>query len=198
VRRRKALDFRHRPASGGRNAKPHRRLDLKRRTRRYAQDLRLAIDCLPPSTRDAMLQGVRENEIIVGAYTTKDGGVCPMLAAHRRGGRTNLASFARAWDRYTGAPAGRPRRATERELRTLQAMLEASSWSDEPRTELERAAREAQALSARRETGERDRTPELRHRPGWAWLRIFRRYDEFEDAVSRAGGQKPERERELV
>ena len=26
-----------------------------------------------------------------------------MLAAHRNGGRTSLASFARAWDRYTGA-----------------------------------------------------------------------------------------------
>ena len=170
---------------------------MKRRTRRYAQDLRLAIDCLPPGTRDAMLQGVCENEIIVGAYTTKDGGVCPMLAAHRRGGRTNLASFARAWDRYTGA-AGRPRRATERELRTLRAMLEASSWSDEPRTELERVAREARAARARRDTGERDRSRELRHRPGWAWLRIFRRYDEFEDAVRRADEQKPDRERELV
>jgi hypothetical protein len=181
----------------------HRRLDLKRRTRRYAQDLRLAIDCLPPDTRDAMLQGVRENEIIVGAYTTKDGGVCPMLAAHRRGGRTNLASFARAWDRYTGA-AGRPRRATERELRTLRAMLEASSWSDEPGTELERAAREARAAAERREagrgadTGERDRSRELRQRPGWAWLRIFRRYDDFEDAVRRAGEAEPERKRERV
>ncbi len=35
-----------------------------------------------------------------------------MLAAHRNGGRTSLASFARAWDRYTGAgkrPAPRAR-----------------------------------------------------------------------------------------
>jgi hypothetical protein len=189
---------------GRRNAKPPGGLDLKRRTRRYAQDLRLAIDCLPVSTREAMLQGVRENDIIVGAYTTKDGGVCPMLAAHRRGGRTNLASFARAWDRYTGA-AGRPRRASERELRTLQAMLEASLWSDEPRSELERAVRDAQSAQARREerrrrrdTGERDRSTELRRRPGWAWLRIFRRYDDFEDAVRRAEEQDRPREREPV
>ena len=155
------------------------------------------------STREAMLQGLRENDIIVGAYTTKDGGVCPVLAAHRRGGRTNLASFARAWDRYTGA-AGRPRRASERELRTLRAMLEASLWSDEPRSELERAVRDAQSAKARRDerhrrdTGERDRFRELRRRPGWAWLRTFRRYDDFEEAVRRAEEQERGRERELV
>jgi hypothetical protein len=170
---------------------------LKRRTRRYAQNLRLAVDCLPPNTREAMLQGLRENEIIVGAYTTTDGGVCPMLAAHRRGGRTNLASFARAWDRYTGA-SYRPRRASERELRTLRAMLEASLWSDEPRSELERAVRETRAAKARRDTGERDRSRELRRRPGWAWLRIFRRYDDFEDAVRQAEERASEREREPV
>ena len=49
-----------------------------------------------------MLRGIDENPIIVGAYTDKRGGVCPMLAAHRNGGRTNFASFARAWDAYTG------------------------------------------------------------------------------------------------
>jgi hypothetical protein len=149
------------------------------------------------NTREAMLQGLRESDIIVGAYTTKDGGVCPMLAAHRRGGRTNLASFARAWDRYTGA-AGHPRRASDRELRTLTAMIEASLWADEPRTELERAVREARAAKARRDTGERDRSRELWRRPGWAWLRIFRRYDDFEDAVRRAEEEEPSRERELV
>ena len=59
-----------------------------------------------------MLAGVEANRIIVGAYTDRDGGVCPMLAAHRNGGRTSLASFARAWDRYTDAPRA-PRPATE-------------------------------------------------------------------------------------
>src|SRR3954452_10648012 len=93
--------------------------------RRPARDLRLAIRCMPQGTREAMLEAVEEDRIIVGAYTDGDGGVCPMLAAHRHGGRTNLASFAKAWDRYTGARR-RPRPATPRELRTLRAMLEAS------------------------------------------------------------------------
>ena len=93
------------------------------------EDLRLAIDCLPRRTRLAMLEGISSNEIIVGAYTDRLGGVCPMLAAHRCGGRTSLASFAKAWDRYTKAgPRARP--ATERELRTLRTMLEASLAED--------------------------------------------------------------------
>ena len=92
-----------------------------RRERKRAEDLRRAIDCLPRATREAMIDGVDSGRIIVGAYTDGSGGVCPMLAAHRRGGRTSLASFARAWDRYTGAK--RPRLATRRELRTLRAAL---------------------------------------------------------------------------
>ena len=72
------------------------------RRSRPARDLRTAIDCLPLKTRKAMLGGVESNRIIVGAYTDRSGGVCPMLAAHRNGGRTSLASFARAWDSYTG------------------------------------------------------------------------------------------------
>ena len=62
--------------------------------RRPARDLRTAIDCLPLETRKAMLTGVEANRIIVGAYTDRKGGVCPMLAAHRNGGRTSLASIA--------------------------------------------------------------------------------------------------------
>ena len=92
-----------------------------------------------------MLDGIEANNIIVGAYTDRPGGVCPMLAAHRNGGRTDLASFARAWDRYTGA-RGRARPATERELNTLRAMLEASIALEElpelpRRDELPRAGR---------------------------------------------------------
>ena len=76
-----------------------------------------------------MLEGIKTNHIIVGAYTDHRGGVCPMLAAHRCGGRTNLASFAKAWDRYTKAgPRARP--ATDRELRTLRTMLEVSLAED--------------------------------------------------------------------
>jgi hypothetical protein len=162
--------------------------------RRPARELRIAIDCLPLQTRKAMLEGIEANRIIVGAYTDRQGGVCPMLAAHRNGGRTSLASFARAWDRYTRA-RGRPRPATDRELSTLRAMLEASVMLDEtpPVTDIERPRRE------KRPTGERHRARELRHQPGWAWLRPFRRLDEYERAVAeldaaRAGSQDRDRD----
>src|SRR5919197_5617156 len=98
---------------------------VRRRDRNPAERLRLAVGALPRRTREAMLRGIRSNRIIVGAYVDKEsGGICPMLAAHRNGGRTSLASFARAWDRYTGAK--RPRLATRRELRTLRALLVSS------------------------------------------------------------------------
>ena len=120
------------------------------RRRRPANELRIAIDCLPLRTREAMLDGIDANRIIVGAYTDRQGGVCPMLAAHRSGGRTSLASFARAWDRYTRAGKG-PRPATERELLTLRTMLEASiaidSGVDE---ELKEAVARHKAVKARK------------------------------------------------
>ena len=72
---------------------------MRRRRRATIEDLRLAIDCLPRTTRVAMLEGIRANQIIAGAYS-HGGGVCPMLAAHRAGGRTNLITFARTWDRF--------------------------------------------------------------------------------------------------
>ncbi len=91
--------------------------------------LRLAIDCLPIGTREAMLAGVHANErIIAGAYVDGQGGVCPMLAAHRAGGRTDLLAFARSWDRFTRT-RGTPRVATQREVRILIAQLEASLMS---------------------------------------------------------------------
>ena len=72
-----------------------------------------------------MLDGIDRNRIIVGAYTDpRSGGICPMLAAHRNGGRTDLASFALAWDAFTDAR--RPRLATRREVRTLRSFLEIS------------------------------------------------------------------------
>ncbi|HEX6653259.1 MAG TPA: hypothetical protein VF072_10980 [Thermoleophilaceae bacterium] len=134
------------------------------RRSRPARDLRTAIDCLPLKTRRAMLGGVESNRIIVGAYTDRSGGVCPMLAAHRNGGRTSLASFARAWDRYTGVRGRRPRPATERELTTLTTMLEASIALDEMPTVSE-VVREAKATREKR-------------------LRVFRRFDEYERAVA--------------
>ena len=106
-------------------------MTLRRGSRREAQRLRSVVDCLPYETRVAMLEGIgRYDRIIVGAYTDRTGGVCPMLAAHRCGGRTDFRSFARAWDRFTGA-GRRARSATERELRTLTAQLEASVWAED-------------------------------------------------------------------
>jgi hypothetical protein len=122
-----------------------------------------------------MLDGIDSNRIIVGAYTDRQGGVCPMLAAHRNGGRTSLASFARAWDRYTGA-RGRPRRATERELTTLRAMLEASIALEETPS--------LPPLRAKPRPGDPHRARQLRYQPGWAWLRPFRRLDDYQRALS--------------
>ena len=167
-----------------------------------AQNLRTAIEFLPLETKEAMLESIDRDRIIVGAYVDGEGGVCPMLAAHRNGGRTSLASFARAWDRYTRA--GRdPRPASERELRTLRVMLEASIAIEEDRgeDELAHAIAEHRAAKERRparDTGERDRTEELRDRHGWAWLRLFRRYDAYELALEQLeqGEREAEQERE--
>jgi len=98
----------------------------RRSPRRGAiEDLRRVIDCLPRETRLAMLDAVREEPIIAGAYTDGHGGMCPMLAAHRRGGRTSQLAFAHAWDRVVGARRG-PRRVGSRERALLVAHLEAS------------------------------------------------------------------------
>ena len=83
-----------------------------RRSRNAASRLRAAVELLPIETKQAMLVALENETIVTGAYT-HDGGVCPMLGAHRRGGRTDRESFAVCWDRYTGADKGR--RATERE-----------------------------------------------------------------------------------
>lgn len=126
---------------------------------------------LPIETKRAMLVGLDNETIVTGAYT-HDGGICPMLAAHRRGGRTDRESFAKAWDRYTGADRGR--NASEREIRTLRCMLEASLL--EPF--------DLQAVTPPRRKPKR--TPE-----GWSWSRLFRRWDHYaatigplEDAVA--------------
>ena len=68
-----------------------------------------------------MLEGLDANRIIGGAYVDADGGVCPMLAAHRNGGRTSFLSFARAWAGFARADKVRP--ATPRELRVLEGLL---------------------------------------------------------------------------
>ncbi len=109
--------------------------------------LRLAIDCLPVATREAMLAGVLTSErVIAGAYTDGRGGVCPMLAAHRSGGRTDFLSFAKSWDRFTRC-RGSSRTATEREIRILVSQLQASLHEAEG-CELDRAIAEHHRLVA--------------------------------------------------
>jgi hypothetical protein len=86
--------------------------------------LQRAIRCLPAATREAMLVGIKEHPIVAGAYTDGRGGICPMLAAHRHGGRTTHLNFSRAWDAL--ARTSKVRRATPRELRILEDLLTAS------------------------------------------------------------------------
>src|SRR3954462_2386516 len=138
-----------------------------RSARNAAARLRAAVDMLPIETKQAMLAGLDSETIITGAYT-HDGGICPMLAAHRRGGRTDRESFAQCWDRYTGANKGRV--ATEREIRTLRCMLEASLLEPIDIHSL---------TPPKRDTGERNRMPELGNQQGWAGSRLFRRWDTY-------------------
>jgi hypothetical protein len=171
--------------------------------------LRNTIAAMPHRSKVAMLRGLDENRIIAGAYVDGRGGVCPMLAAHRGGGRTSLGSFAKAWDRYTDA--SRARRVNQRELRTLRTLLEESliddvdvdeedvrrAVADHRRLVAQRSARDRplgagkaetpmrRDTRARPDTGERDRTSELSHRHGWAWTRLFRRYDQYEATLER-------------
>ncbi len=182
--------------------------------------LRTAIESLPQHTKEAMLRGIESNRIIVGAYVDpRSGGVCPMLAAHRNGGRTSVASFAVAWDDYTGAK--RPRRATRREVRTLRSLLEWSLGMDpahapgslveaaaQIRAEREQFRCAAQApppavevpavdraevrISRSADTGERHRGRELRLKPNWAWMRPTRRLDEYKDLLAAAEEQLSE------
>ena len=145
-----------------------------RRGRNAAARLRAAVELLPIETKQAMLVALDTETIVTGAYT-HDGGVCPMLAAHRRGGRTDRESFAVCWDRYTGADKGR--RATEREIRTLRTMLEASLL--EP-------------FDIHAVAPPKPRVPE-----GWAWSRLFRRWDAYSAAIAPLeDGVAPDRSRE--
>jgi hypothetical protein len=138
---------------------------MRNRRRRSSpiERLRLAIDCLPLATRMAMLEGVRAHErIIVGAYTDGAGGVCPMLCAHRRGGRTDFISFAKSWDRFARSRGG-SRPATERERQILLTQLEASLLETDG-LELGAAIAEHRALIAERIRSARNR-PEDEHDP---------------------------------
>jgi hypothetical protein len=185
---------------------------MSRRPRATIQELREAVQCLPRATRVAMLEGLDAGPIIAGAYASADG-VCPMLAAHRAGGRCSAAFFADAWDRFAFRDGrGRhsaARRVNERELRILRVHLEASLLDEElADATLAGALHEHRELLARRQSiinrepvagrphearttrgrqprpGDRDRAGELRGRAGGAWSRLFRRYDEYEAALA--------------
>jgi len=160
---------------------------VRRKAHNPAQRLAFAIAAMPRRTRIAMLRGIDDNEIIAGGYSDKQaGGICPMLAAHRNGGRTSLASFARAWDRFTGAE--RPRLATERELRALRSHLELSLLEDEQPDSLgvlaERIKRERPARAPKRARRRRRRLG--------AWLIPTRRYDVFAGRLAAAQEQLSE------
>lgn len=99
-----------------------------------------------------MLRGIGEEQIVVGAYVHRDG-ICPMLAAHRRGDQASTIAFAHAWDHFAagGAPAIRPRPATARELLVLRTHLEASLLEDDtPEPDLAAAIAEHRKLVNRR------------------------------------------------
>jgi len=138
-----------------------------------ARQLRTTVGRLPRHTREAMLRGIDSNRIIVGAYVDpSSGGICPMLAAHRNGGRTSVASFARAWDEYTGAR--RARRASRREVRTLRTLLEQSLAvaSEIDRTPIAELA--AQIRTEREALARRLPSPVSIPEPGTAAIRIRR------------------------
>jgi hypothetical protein len=159
---------------------------MRRNKGNRAERLRLVVDTLPYETRSAMLEGLQRYDIIAGAYSDRDGGVCPMLAAHRCGGRTNLRAFARAWDRFTGA--GRGRRASGRELRTLAAQLETSLWREDQAHSAHSA--ELERLDRRPPTPEpaQEAPPRLDERLG-AWLIPFRNLEQYARAVEQATRQ---------
>jgi hypothetical protein len=163
-----------------------------------------------------MLQGIAANDIIAGAYTNGEG-ICPMLAAHRNGGRTNLISFAKAWDRFafTGSRLSKPRPATARELLVLSCHLEASLLEeDAPQADLASAIRAHRELVGARRApspggapktrrrgagvrpGDPDRSRELRSEPGWRWTRLVRRYDEYQWALEQVRAHEQQAQEE--
>jgi hypothetical protein len=190
-------------------------------------ELRATVDRLPLATRQAMIEAIETEPIIVGADGNPRGGACPLYAIASPPSKQIGAPFARAWDRFAGARLARP--ASERELRTLRAILETSigsetgssttgSSTESPPvvslnaaiaahkasqersrvvssvTETRSPAKRTRNPAPRADTGEQDRTAELSQHEGWAWLRPFRRYDDFERALLALEGMVPEAE----
>jgi hypothetical protein len=113
------------------------RVIRERRIRAGARRLNRAVLSLPLDARRAMIDALEDDELIIGAYTDRRGGTCPMLAAHRRGARIDVGDFPRAWDAF--GRTRRPRPATPRELEILRALLE-ESVAGEPHAESPHAA----------------------------------------------------------
>lgn len=90
-------------------------------------ELRRSIDVLPERTRKAMLHGLGSNTVITGAFAASKNGACPMMVAHREGGRTSCCTFPEAWDKFTGVH-GRHiiREATPYEIQILCEEIQAS------------------------------------------------------------------------
>jgi len=138
-----------------------------------------------------MLEGINGHEIVVGAYQHGDG-ICPMLAAHRAGGRTSFISFAEAWDRFAfrGTRSHRARRATERELLILRTHLEASLLEDE-----------APNVDLRAVINQHHQRQQHADEPGSGWMRVVRRYDDYQWLLARlqahpGAGAQPEAARD--
>jgi hypothetical protein len=176
---------------------------MRDRRRATIENLRRAVDSLPPHTKVAMLQGINNNPIIVGAYSD-DGGICPMLAAHRAGGRTSFIQFAKAWDRfaYLGTRSRRSRPATQRELLVLRSHLEASLLDDQgPAPDLaaavvehRRLVQERELVEARAEQVREERRVASEHRRSYEQRQAVRRSRREHPSV-RPGD--PDRSREL-
>ena len=122
-------------------------------------ELRRSIDVLPERTRKAMLIGLGNNTVITGAFSAGNG-ACPMLAAHRAGGRTSACSFPQAWDTFCGV-AGRQivRPATEYEVQILRREIEASLQPGPPSMFAEVIAEHQATVDAR----QREATIEEQH-----------------------------------
>ena len=122
------------------------------RTRRRATitDLRRAIDGLPRRHPGGDARGDPQQRHHRRRLHRPRRRICPMLAAHRHGGKTSLIAFAKAWDLFAlgGARDRAARRATRRELLVLNAHLEASLLEEDAGARPGRGDRRAPGVCA--------------------------------------------------
>ena len=147
-----------------------------RRSRGGALSLRRATQApqpcpAPPAPRSRRLPRRRGSRCSAASTTTRSSPAATPTSGSAGSARCspptataaapNLASFARAWDRFTGAD--RPRLATPRELRALRSYIELSLLRDEQPESLG-AARHAHQARA-------PRPQQPAPRPPQAWVR---------------------------